>query len=758
METRKENKFIFETIIAILVCFTCIATVIGTLFSFMNLKFNIVTIIIIMLMSIFMGYKIQNIFYISKNHKKTLFLLILILTGIYSMYSPVMEVRQDPAVYMLKSMNLINYGTTYSPNDSLRLLIEKGVVSASDYEGYAQILNGTKYLEQGLETDFYAGPAYVNATFGMLHKDISFYGSTLIAVLIGVIIFYLLIQKDVFNKHYKIAAIFTAIFMISPINTWFFRGTYSENISCLFFILSIFFLTKAKNIGKIEMIFLIILGIASYCVRLDYILLVLVITFILSYSRISKGAVASLIFIGIHYILKETYSIYYDRISINDFKVIKFAVPLIIMFFVCGCIFNKLKESEKLSVEDIIKNKFFNYFLLILICIIVILSFRNAFVLHGNYEKVFMDGAIRESFNEQIFNRFYMVFPSFVIMGGVIYLNKFFLQEELNINSKIIILGLFVPYCYYLYKSGNSPQMYFNLRRYIYIILPTIYLSFCCFVSTFNIRNLKYIVLFTSILMLHTQLESKQIIEFKGLDKSVQQFADKYGESDNVFLYESELKYDFSSIISYMKNECIPVDSLSSLEKIKEALPNKNLYYVSREAINSDSEKFSVDYNRMGENFDSLPKDKQIKELDMNITSVDSILNEEVSDNIVYPNRTVDYEGFYENGPWTDGNLNIYGTFQINEVDNYLILKRCNYKNPLADRDELEIGVYINNTKLNLEKVLQDGLTFYYKIPNNIKEISKINIKSNTFIPKDEGVNGDGRILGLDIESIRISE
>lgn len=258
--------------------------------------------------------------------------------------------------------------------------------------------------------------------------------------------------------------------------------------------------------------------------------------------------------------------------------------------------------------------------------------------------------------------------------------------------------------------------------------------------------------------MLHTQLDSKQIIEFKGLDKSVQSFEDKYCTDEAVFLYNSDLRYDFSSIISYMKNDAIPVDDLSMLKLINQSLNGKTIYYVSRNSMNSQSEKFDVSYTRMGENFDDLPKDRQNKKLEMYITPLTGLINNSTESDEIYPNTSLTFTGFYENGPWTDGNLNIYGTILNNKSNNYIVLRRCDYSNPLADKNELGIVVYVNDIKISLEKTSEDGLSLYYKLPNDIKEISKITIKSNTFIPKDEGINGDGRKLGIDIESIKMSK
>lgn len=751
-----KSKFRIEAVLAVLLSFTVIATIIGTVNIFLGLKWNLLTLFIISIVSIYLAYKTRNLFYIDKKkNRQTLFGVAVILAIIYSLYSPVLEVRQDPAVYMLKSMNLINYGTTYAPTNDLDILINDGILQKSDYEGYAKILNGTKYQEKGLETDFYAGPAFINASIGLIDKGLSFYGVTLIAILVGVLMYYILIQHEFFDEHDKLAGILTIIFMGSPINTWFFRGTYSESISCLYFLLLIYLLTKMPKLNITNSIFIMAVALAAYCVRLDYIIIVLVVIFILTYSNIKYGLISTIIAFISHIIVKNTYNIYYSRISVNDFKVIQFASILLIIAFLAGVTFRQLKIKNILSVEMIIEHKMFKYLLVGLACVLIILSFRSSFVRDGNFEQVFMDGAMRQSYNEEIFNRFFMVFPSFIIILGVLSLPKFFLNKVFSTNSKIYVMAVFIPYCYYLYQSGNSPQLYFNMRRYIYIILPVIFLAFTYLMAKMDKKIAKLLVLGAAILMLHAQLESKQIIEFKGLDKSTQAFEKKYCTEDAIFLYDSELRYDFSSVVSYIKNECIQVDDLSLLKSIGETLKSKKIYYVSKDPINKVGEKFTVSYRRMGENFDDLPKDRQEKDLSMYVTPISSITDSESQANAIYPSKSISYTGFYEDGSWTNGNLNIYGNISRNESDKYLILKRCNYDNPLAKRNELKIHVLINNSEAILEKQSEDGQSFYFVIPQGIEQINNINIKTNTFTPKDEGINGDGRALGLDIESIK---
>ena len=131
MKDKINFKFDFgiENIVAFLLSFTVISTILGTIVAFFWGKWNFIILLIILIISLCMSCKIKNIFELNSTKKKVVLLAIVLVLGIlYSRYSPILEVRQDPAVYMMKSMNLINYGTTYSPTDNLDSLIEQGIV------------------------------------------------------------------------------------------------------------------------------------------------------------------------------------------------------------------------------------------------------------------------------------------------------------------------------------------------------------------------------------------------------------------------------------------------------------------------------------------------------------------------------------------------------------------------------------------------------------------------------------------------------
>lgn len=758
MKNRINFKFDFgiESIVAFLLSFTVISTILGTIVAFLGLKWNFIVLLIIIIISLCMSCKIKNIFALDSTKKKVVLLAIVLVLGIiYSRYSPILEVRQDPAVYMMKSMNLINYGATYSPTDNLDSLIEQGILEKEDYSGYAAILNGTRYEQYGLETDFYAGGAFINASLGLINKDLSFYGVTLIAILIGILLYYILLNNKYLANSPWLTSILVITFMISPVNTWFFRGTYSEGISCLFFMLILYILSKVEKLTLSEYIFIASIGVAAYFDRLDYIIILLLVVFILTYSNKKYGFGCAVVAISAHFIAKNTYTIYYERISNNDFKVIKLAYILIVLSFLMGLIFNYIKNKRNISIESIIEHKFFKCLLILLVVAIIMLSFRSMLP-ERYYEMSIIHEKYMRTYNEEIFKRFFMVFPAIIIIFGILNLPKLFLNKDLSLNAKIILMGTFIPYCYYLYRSGNSPQLYWNLRRYVYIILPVLFISFVYCFNYISMKINKYIVLIIFLLMVNLQVNSGQIVEFNGLLDSVKNFEKYYCKDDAIFLYDKDLKYDLSSIISYCKNEFVPVEDAKDLNIIRGKLKNKKVYYITDENIALPAEKISISYVRLGEDYNKLPTEVQEKEIDMKILDL-SEFEKITNSKIIYPNENNVIFGFYDGQSWTKDTVNIYTNVEKQSND-VLVIEQNNHQNPLLDRDELKINVTANDMQLELIKQSQDKTKLYFKIPTNIKTINNICITTNTFNPKSEGINTDGRDLGISIKAVYLAE
>lgn len=123
----------------------------------------------------------------------------------------------------------------------------------------------------------------------------------------------------------------------------------------------------------------------------------------------------------------------------------------------------------------------------------------------------------------------------------------------------------------------------------------------------------------------------------------------------------------------------------------------------------------------------------------------------------LYPIAMFDKENFYDN-VWNNGDAILKNVnFNISKDDKTLIIHtkgwRKSYDNIIG---KSHVNVSLND-KSKLELIKTDGDAYYYKINKSVKKIDKIEIHSDTFIPKFVGLNEDRRTLGIDIDSIEFS-
>ena len=84
MKNRINFKFDFgiESIVAFLLSFTVISTILGTIVAFLGLKWNFIVLLIIIIISLCMSCKIKNIFALDSTKKKVVLLAIVLVLGI----------------------------------------------------------------------------------------------------------------------------------------------------------------------------------------------------------------------------------------------------------------------------------------------------------------------------------------------------------------------------------------------------------------------------------------------------------------------------------------------------------------------------------------------------------------------------------------------------------------------------------------------------------------------------------------------------
>lgn len=579
----------------------------------MDLKWGWSAVILNILLSILILFFIRKkiiVWFENKSVLQACLFIIAYTLLIYLHISPVTELRQDPALYMYKALNLINHGYTYMPMEELQSLIKDKVLSLNDYSGYAKIHNGTKYIEGRLTTDFYSGSSFLMAVFGLAYKPLAYYGATFIMILNSIIMFLLL--NKIAGKNYIANAVYTVAFITTPLIVFFGRSPFSEPIALLYFLLILYVLSiyKSNDNSKAENILLILLAISGMAVRIDYALIFLICIFIITLTNIRLGAVTASIGLAVWYLLSYIYPTYYTRILSNDMPVLKYVPILIIIVFMMGIFFNKIiKERITYIIDNIYVKR-----ILIIFSIFILLLFFREYIQKGNYEIVTMFGKEMRSYSEAIFYSLYNVFPFFIIIIGFIFLYKFLDKTKYNLKMIIFLFGVFLPYCSLFIDAGNSPQLYWLARRYYNILIPVLFLSYVAVISRTFSRNIILVISILTFMYVNvTFVLSKQIPNYEGLNYSLIE-SEKKLKNHNIDLifYDKKDRYPLSSIISYSGIEAIPVnikDDMEQIDKIIKNIKNKNVVIISRDKYDKKAiDKFKISYRIIGETYKDLPK------------------------------------------------------------------------------------------------------------------------------------------------------
>ena len=612
-----DNKFFFTfgKILSLFLVFVWVSllniAVIFSLILSVGFKIDIATISLVLVLSLFFTIRVSNIlhdFYpgsiLELLHIMVIILCIYTLYGIQ--YSPILEIRQDPALYLFKALNIVNYGEIHRPLTDLFDLINSGVVNAKDYIGYGKIINGSKYVDGALELDFLNLPSFYYAFLGVINKQIIFLTPFFINLTSSFLMYFLF--KKYISTNFSL--LFTLIFFITPAILWFGRAPYSEPVG-LMILLSIPFIFEYidKEIHRLLLFGLV--SIVGLMARIDFIVLNYIAIFFISYKNPKIGVVFSVLSICAIYLNSLMSSIYVERIF-NMSILFKYSYLFISISVVLGFI-AKVKSVKLYSVFN---HKFFKYALLIVLLAASLLIFRDD--VSTTYELKHMHGRIMRTYNETNMEKIFLIMPAFIVIFGLLNI-PFIVKNTKNSEWVIIFTILFFGFLYYLFDISNSPQMYWSIRRYIYVFLPIVFISFVFFVSRQESYSRFAFALVSFLLVVNQTLAVKPKPEMKGLDKSVEKFVVEYpsGKYD-LILYDKKLKYQISSILSYGKYQFIPVSSSNQAELIRDHFGSKRvILYIKKENTKSKDIKFTVEYTRVGENYNKVPVATQHKRFDI---------------------------------------------------------------------------------------------------------------------------------------------
>lgn len=733
---------LFEYLIAL----ALVSPLTGTLLAFFDISWRWRTVIPILGIAMLVAIVLHkcHLFTID-GWRELLAVLIIIMVsfGIYQQYSPVLEMRQDPAVYMYRALNLVNYGHTYQPMDKYVELTDR-MESA-----YASIQNGT-YLSDGkLYTDFYPGGSFLYAIIGKIYKPFIFYGQTLIMLLVAWVLYFAI--KTVANKKDIIMGILCSLlFIVSPLIVWFGRGSFTEPIALFFYLFLVVAISKTE-FKSIQWVSILILTLcASYTARIDYISLLILGAFFITYYSRKIGLIYGICaLVNIHFI-QSTYNFYYYRITNNDLTMLKYGDVYIILAILIGAIVGKWGKT---LFEKMLYAKWVKITALAIGALLALLMFYDNYAAINGYSYAVIHNQYMRTYEESILDLLFLVFPSIVIVCGLLGMHTFF-DKKYNIVFTVFVFGSFVAYSYLFFGAGNSPQLYWLLRRYMNVLLPSILLGFVSLLQKIDKRVGQIFCLVCLTLSINLLWNSNQIVNYQNLDKDVAKMDLELREEgyDTVY-YTSEMKTAISPLFSYSGLEFVPVaddDFQSFVDYITENDNTSTVLITDLDVGFESEEEYEINYITMGENYGSIPQIAYDHVAQWLAYSPDILgaMNE------IYPGvYTKKALGIGEDG-WTSvySMLDVYGH---NSHYNELVIEMRDYYNYCLESAGEDFGIkLIINRQYTLKPTKIEENCIYFDVSTISEGITKIQILCPTFNLEELGLGEDGRDLGININRI----
>jgi hypothetical protein len=189
----------------------------------------------------------------------------------------------------------------------------------------------------------------------------------------------------------------------------------------------------------------------------------------------------------------------------------------------------------------------------------------------------------RRTWNEEIFERLFLVFPPFMLVAGLLYLPWLARARSSPTGLAMLVFGMFVPVSYYLLDMNVAPPMYWALRRYVPVILPALLVGYVAFLDAMPLAIRRLAWLTTLVLLANTHLGAGQsAAEMRGLDRIARVFTRAYPEARNYILaYDRHIAVGVSPFISYGRYDPVPIAGETMLAELLARHPDREILYVS---------------------------------------------------------------------------------------------------------------------------------------------------------------------------------
>ncbi len=744
---------VFRYILIYILSLMIVSPMLGTFFCFFDIYWGWIAFFSNMILAgiLFVFLNKAQLMMIESAAEST---VLIIITGIsiclYARYSPALYLSQDPSIYLLKALNLVNYGYCYKPMQVYSDFALQNIIEP--ISGYG---SGMYYKMPNMYADFFPGGSFFYSLFGMISKDLLFYAQTAIMAL-NAWLLYFAIKKTAGMKCIT-AGNYTLMFFAAPMIVWFGRGYFTEPAALLFLLLII----NMLNLNRQYPFLLAVCFLSSYSSRIDYLLIMLLGIFILLFLNYKTGILYTLAVVAEVLIYKHSYHYYFGRITTEDVPFLKHYIILIILAFAVSIVFLNWKKE---LLYQIFYSKAIKYLLAAIGILCLCLMFHNNVVSAEDYHVELIHGRMLRTYEEEILDLLFQTFPGIVLSLGLAGMYKLIDKEKIPFTTSVFILGVGVAYLYLLFGSSNSPQLYWMLRRYYNNIVPVCMLSFCCLFRNLRREQGYLLAAVCMALSLNMYLDSGQIEDYKGLDKSAAKLEQEIKEQGyETVYYPLQDEKQISPLFAYSDLEFIPVSlqDLFRIEDYKERFDFTDSLFLTSKVIDNmsldpDIQQYEMKYLKLGENYGEIPKDVYDKSIALIGCSMDKFLNGQGKH--IYPLLADQVSGI--DGDWTLSEAEIKFTDLNVSNESELVFNLYEYDNKFLDAEDpegLDLQVIVNG-KYVLERISYDAYEFRFSlepIKKAEEDISSIQITCNTFCPADEG-KSDARNLGIAIKEMYI--